>query len=66
MRELTTVETFTITGRGTAYVVHVGDEPPQLHEYILLDGLLCEVTGVGFPVRKGFTELTVRNVVGVD
>lgn len=59
MRELTTVETFNITGRGTAHIVHVGDGAPQLNEWVDLDGATCLVTGVEWPIRNGYTAILV-------
>lgn len=59
MRELTTLETFPITGRGTAHTVHVGDEPPKLDDRVLLDGEVCRVTGVGWPIIRGITSIIV-------
>lgn len=66
MRELTTVETFNITGRGVAHVVYVGDTPPELHEHILLNGQVCEVTGVEWPIRNGHTAITIRPRLSAD
>jgi len=59
MRELTTVETFTIAGRGTAHVVHVGDDAPKPNENVLLDGVPCRVTGGEWPIRNGLTTILV-------
>lgn len=54
--EFTTLETFTITGRGTVHVVAVSDEdlnnrePRTLVEkFVLLDGELRKVRGVETP-----------------
>lgn len=66
LRELKTVETFEITGMGTAHIVYIGDEPPELHDRILLDGEVCEVTGVGFPTRRGMTEVLVQRIAPTE
>jgi hypothetical protein len=63
MRELMTIETFNVTGRGVAHVVHVGETAPALHEHILLDGHVCEVTGVEWPIRNGHTAIVVAEII---
>lgn len=60
MRELSTVDTFTVTGRGVGHVVHVGDTVPELHEHVLLDGQDCEIVGVAWPIKKGETAILVK------
>lgn len=56
--QLATVDTFT-TGRGTAHVVYVCDQPPELNEHVLLDGQKYRVTAVEWPIRNGYTSILV-------
>lgn len=60
--ELATVDTFTVTGRGTARVVYVGDQLPELGEHVLLDGEEYRVTAVEWPVRRGYTSILVSSL----
>lgn len=60
MREFTTIETFDITGRGTAHVIHVDGAAPERHEVVRLDGIVCEVVGVEHPIRRGMTAILVQ------
>lgn len=60
MRELTTVDTFNVTGRGVAHTVYVGGAAPGLHEHVLLDGELCEVIAVEWPLTNGYTAIVVN------
>lgn len=62
MREFTTVDTFEITGRGTAHTVHVGDTPPNVGERVVLDSTECVVDGVMLPALNGLTALVVTPV----
>lgn len=65
MRELTTVETFCVTGRGLAHSVYVGDIAPKLNDVVLLDGQECTVTGVEWPISQaGYTSILVRRIAG--
>lgn len=51
MREFTSVDSFQITGKGTAYVTHADrvmdmDHPDLVGQVVLLDGIEVEVIGV--------------------
>lgn len=66
VRELTTVETVEITGRGTLHIVQVGNELPKVGDGVLLDGDVRRVTGVDAhitnprrPTRDGFAGIIV-------
>lgn len=64
MRELTTVSTFIVTGRGTAHVVECGEVAPELHEHVKLDGEPCEVLGVELPIHNGHSAIIIRRLIG--
>jgi hypothetical protein len=63
MRELVTLERFAVDERGlVGHVVHVGDDPLTVGEWVLLDGALCVVSGVAWPAQRGVTSIVVEPV----